>query len=619
MVSYFTQDLPLNHIQSSRYQDVLEYRQVIKKLEEIVQRLISDVFEYTCNTEEYLESLAFLNYFTCRENLRKAYIHQVSEMWKRFSLHMKDTTGQVMDRQKFRPSWLPKYAQSALWYKSQIEHYQWIYNRLMNAEWLPVVPNKQTSIDEYLVFKSDLEAKTAKSFDDFVSSVPDNILTRLDRPLLVRSKVQQGLLECNIDRTVLPICYDARLFTEMGFEIPKSVGKLYEKFDNLQFVYNSVLTVCLDYNRILGALAPGERKLFRALLTACDRKISPGVFKLSWGGEMSDAYIADCAKHTGKIQETLDIYKSGNLEIAKLCEKMCDTAILKINLSGTVELKVFADSLYKFMKKMLKVHVENFKQIKELLAAIFVGFEPSIDDMRPEWKEYVRRFDNMMELALLTSVRNSLRNIYLPIHGDGTMGPTPIILMFVNIEKKQLEFTPSFEDVSSAFAKLYDDILEETIPFPRLVAKESISSKISEDTDCQELKEQIANEVRFEINALITYLDVWLVYKNLWIFDIKEHLDEFESEQPNSVAYENLIDTYGDLADKVAVQETITSVHFIIVNSQNLRNSLLDIIDEWQVAVVDLLLNRAVKSVHSKFYTIYRYGDLQFLKYMCCP
>lgn len=47
--------------------------------------------------------------------------------------------------------------------------------------------------------------------------------------------------------------------------------------------------------------------------------------------------------------------------------------------------------------------------------------------MAEEWLEYVLRFDSLIEEALKTCGRNALQSCYNTLHGDGSMGPSPLL------------------------------------------------------------------------------------------------------------------------------------------------------------------------------------------------
>lgn len=79
------------------------------------------------------------------------------------------------------------------------------------------------------------------------------------------------------------------------------VKPVYQKAESIRFIYECVLNVVLDYNKIISSLSDDERLLFRPLISAVEKKISPGLNKLTWGTDIGDEYIADCSNTTAEV------------------------------------------------------------------------------------------------------------------------------------------------------------------------------------------------------------------------------------------------------------------------------------------------------------------------------
>jgi len=107
----------------------------------------------------------------------------------------------------------------------------------------------------------------------------------------------------------------------------------------------------------------------------------PGIFKLTWGGELSDAYIAECVRHTAQLQEFLDIYKLSNLHIVKICEKICDTPLLKITNTSTITLQEFIINMEKYRKTTLYKLLDANNNIIKFIIVVYEGFEAYIEEV----------------------------------------------------------------------------------------------------------------------------------------------------------------------------------------------------------------------------------------------
>lgn len=377
-----SKEIILNVHKNEWYEEVIKYRRTVQSMEETVQRLMSNVFQHICNVEEALESLNVMIFYSYRSTIRKTFLRQVSSAWVFFSNEIDSSVHMLMDRSKMHESWVPYYASRALGYRVHLDRLVWLCNRLNSSDWLPNVSEASVVLKKFESVRREFDKEVKKSFDEWQKNCCSLLLNqKLDRYLLIRSKKKKGLIECNIDRTILTICEQAQHFERLGLGVPGMVRKIYEKHETLRFVYNSVVQVCLNYNHILSALSEQERKLFRALIQACDRKIAPGVFKLTYGGELSDAYIADCAKHTNKLQETMDIYKRAIQNIARFCEKICDTPMLKFNFSGAVTISIFENHLSSYLRRVSNILRGFYSTITDLIFAVFKEFQAVIEDV----------------------------------------------------------------------------------------------------------------------------------------------------------------------------------------------------------------------------------------------
>jgi hypothetical protein len=47
------------------------------------------------------------------------------------------------------------------------------------------------------------------------------------------------------------VCHEARIWDRMKYDIPTVVQPVYNKWDEFKFLYESVLTVVMDYNQVI--------------------------------------------------------------------------------------------------------------------------------------------------------------------------------------------------------------------------------------------------------------------------------------------------------------------------------------------------------------------------------
>ncbi|XP_055836500.1 dynein axonemal heavy chain 2 isoform X2 [Episyrphus balteatus] len=616
-----SKDLILDVHRNEWYAEVLKYRKMIRSLEEIVQRLMSSVFQSICNVEEGLEVLVTLHFYSFRDALRRTYLKQVSEVWAMFITDIAATNEKLKEQSQYHESWVPKYASKAMMYKTNLERLTWIKDRLEYSEWLPDVSFSKVALTKFIACNEDYRKEMQKSFKSWTQVADVDFVPKLNRTLLIRSKAKRGLLECNIDRSLLQICEEARYFAQMGFHIPPNINKQYSKYSSMKFVYNSVITVCLSYNRILATLSPGERKLFAMLIQGCDKKIAPGIFKLSWGGEFSDEYIVDCSKHTEKLQGTVDIYKRANFNISRACEKICNLTFFNILNTGQ-SLESFEKNLDAQCKATAKILSKQYSFILELILAVFREFQNVYDEMVPQWTYYINRLDDMLEAAFLICVKNSLTNVFDVLHGRTNVGPSQILLVNIDIQDRKIVFLPATRDISLAFQTLLSRITNVLKDFPRLWQKFKLSTYsrtfddiVRNNSDCIALEKNIMHEVEYNISELNAFLVNWTKFQPIWEMQELTFLKNWEEREQTAEAFDESLSNYTSFANEVSIQETISTVHFITINSSKLKNSILDFIDCWQDFNVKLLKKKA----YARIKGIYKYMNYNIEKVSIIP
>lgn len=61
--------------------------------------------------------------------------------------------------------------------------------------------------------------------------------------------------------------------------------------------------------------------------------------------------------------------------------------------------------------------------------------------MPNEWISYMHKFDDLMQDALLACSKNSLQNMFSALHGDGTMGPSNLLKVDIDLKNNKVRTT----------------------------------------------------------------------------------------------------------------------------------------------------------------------------------
>lgn len=620
-----SKQLMLNVYRGEWYEHVARYRRSVQHMEETLQRLISSVFQHACNVEEALEALNSMLYYSYHATLRQCYLRQVSYVWQLFSEDMDATTRHLLQANgKQHLSWLSPHVSRTLGYRINLERLTRLHTRLLHCSstWLPVVPEAGSVLAKFKLLRTEFERQMRMCHDNWQQSYAvdrgqPNLCQRLDRHLLVRSKQPKALLQCNIDPMVLQIIAQAKHFERLGFPVPLPMRKLYERHDTLRYVYNSLLLLCLDYNRIMNALTAKERKLLRPLISACDRQLAPGIFKLTYGAivDPSEGYsqwLEDCVDHIEYVRQLVQLYKRANLQIARNCEKICDTSMLELSFNGAVDIAVFEQQLSTWLNRgnsSLRMHYNN---IVELMMAMSFELEDVREEVPQEWHQYVNVFDDMLACALLSCVRSTLELLQETLHCDegGAVLPAPILVTEADIKQSQIVFSPDMQAIGQVLRGVIDRVktlvdqfqrLGHKLKLPKAERRPGLARELRDDVECCALVRNIDAEIARQQEQIADYVQHWQRHQKLWQMTEEAFTKRLMKGPRTAGVFEGAIEYFSALADEITFMDAISHVHFLLVNQNPIKNTLLDWIEKWQALNIKLLLDHATSRMQCKF------------------
>ena len=102
----------------------------------------------------------------------------------------------------------------------------------------------------------------------------------------------------------------------------------------------NVSLLARGFNSILASLAPAERKLFGERLHALEKKVLPGLTKLTWAAKMrlqTDAYLKEARRVCTELERVVTSFHRAKRLVAKARCCMCATVspTFRLHLGST--------------------------------------------------------------------------------------------------------------------------------------------------------------------------------------------------------------------------------------------------------------------------------------------
>lgn len=155
--------------------------------------------------------------------------------------------------------------------------------------------------------------------DEISGMDPENVQSRLEQPVLMRSgastgalnidpeegminplltKSNEGALESNFDKGLLRLIVEVQYWSKLqssGIVIPHQVHQILQNKEKLRVLRENVMLVVRDYNSILDSLGKMERPIFQQNMEELDSEIEPGTKRYRWNSSnVAENFVRKC-------------------------------------------------------------------------------------------------------------------------------------------------------------------------------------------------------------------------------------------------------------------------------------------------------------------------------------
>ena len=154
----------------------------------------------------------------------------------------------------------------------------------------------------------------------------------LDNNLMIRSSVplagasgreRYGYLEQNFDRSLLQLFAEVQFWERLRFEIPYIALDITHHRERYRCLRENVMLVVREYNSILKALLPQERRLFAERLYYLDRKIAPGLNKLTWASkQITEVFLKEVRRVCFDVLKLVQDFHHSNRLLLRACRQV---------------------------------------------------------------------------------------------------------------------------------------------------------------------------------------------------------------------------------------------------------------------------------------------------------
>ncbi|XP_065644391.1 dynein axonemal heavy chain 2 isoform X2 [Hydra vulgaris] len=576
---------------TSWHDDYNSFKSSIKDVEVMIQTILNSAFETINTVQDGAEVLECFVHLSSREAIRRCIDKKTVDIYHLFQGELNAVKRDFNLQRPDISILYPKYAGLALWARTLKKRIDRPFSALKEATFLPKVGLGDEIKQQYSQLAQALDDYVRKLFNEWTNTVEKDTVKLLDVPLMCKNTQKTGMLDIHFDRSLLKLFQEISYWEKLLFEIPHYAANVYSKREELRMLKENVLLVVCDYNKIVAMLNSEERALFKERIRFLDKKIQPGLTKLTWASKgVSEYFVSDCRLNSCKLQAVVNHFKASNVLILKNCSLISENLLLKIDPKRVYEGSEFEaeqENHQIYVKsKLTSLHYDIINTLKK----IYEVFRSDGPEVQQNWLSFVEKIDKLIEDAFRLNIKWSLLELSRLINGDSKSSPNPLFRVKVVLEENQVDFSPKLKKIADVVNSVASSLTNCVSSFERLpsilishyTGQPSIKKVIDDDEETKKLQWIINNGVSKNAGELLKYLTIWDSYKEIWELDKEAFIRRYQRLNPPVSSFDADIARYTEVANNVQKEETIITIQFILLDSSPLKFSILSHCNEWQ-------------------------------------
>ncbi|XP_047186413.1 dynein axonemal heavy chain 2 isoform X2 [Scophthalmus maximus] len=597
-----------------------KFHSLTKDLEIMTQNLINSVFKTVYSVEEGVRLLDIFRPMSTREAIKSTTDEKLEEVYNVINMELQLVNKELNQRRVSYPGHLSQIAGYTQWVMALRHRIDRPIEVLHKAHFITESYSSKQVLLTYGQMVHVMDEIVLKNFSEWTHNLDGQYLKRLQNPLLVRCKENPAKLDVNFDIGLLNLFSEVDYWDQQGFELPQCVYSIYQEREELRCLRERARLLIKSYNRVIRMLSPEELGLFRERIRLMDKKIHPGLTKIPWTSKTAaNTFIRDCLQYVEKVQVIVDSYKVSNLSISSLCSQMSETLLVRLDGRNVYSDLEFEDNQKAHQRSQRQILLSAHRDIIEIITRVYNTFSNDGPEVRENWLAYTEKMDQMVEEALRSNIKNSMKIVSRAINGEGKTSPNPLFKVMLDLHQATPQTTPKVE-FSPTLTKLAQivNIMPQLISavadfkrLPELVkCKHSqgnpIYTNIEQDEEIKEIQAAVATGMSANASHLQAYLKNWDKYRDIWQINKDSFIQRYQRLNPPVTSFDADVHRYTEKANSVQQEETVLNIGFVTLDCSLLKSSLVQHCCQWQKKFTQLLSHIAstnLTELHSSLQT----------------
>ncbi|PFH37249.1 dynein, axonemal, heavy chain 2 family protein [Besnoitia besnoiti] len=499
------------------HDDFAVFKNQVKDLEFMYTNVITSAFDGVQTVDAACQVYDAFYLLAKRTRIKKFLEKKNADVWNRFIQDLALVKRQFECIRKNPPQALsipyqhPSHAGLGLWTRGLILKIQAQMDTLDAMYYMPPCREADVARESFSSIRSMLVFFVEQSFEEWCQELSGldggsaALTKRLERPLLVRTDAniltrgRGGQLESNFDKTLIKNLQEAYFWQKMhnqGINLPYAAHEMLRHRDKLIALREHVARVVREYNLILDTIAPDERRLFQQHIHTLDKRIAPGIQKLTWNSKgIKEFFVRDTLRECQIVYGFVRRFQTNHQTILAHCKAISELHFISIDRR-----KIYADEEFRHEQATKKREIEDYlsqahKAITDILQDSHRLFEEHPFEIQREWKCYVEKVDKRVGDALKKAVRTSLQDLSKVLNPAGgktsTLDVVPLFKVHAVLDSQnRMDFKPSMADLKELLQTVCKDLCLTLQVVPRLREHLQTLNEIKDASDSDKIESE---------------------------------------------------------------------------------------------------------------------------------
>ncbi|CAD7698753.1 unnamed protein product [Ostreobium quekettii] len=569
--------------------DYLEFNVNIHDLEMALQGFINSSFENITSTDHALNLLRQFQSILQRESLKADLNAKYMVIFQNYGLDV-DAVQKIYETHKSNPPVVrnaPPVAGNIMWARQLFQRIERPMKNFADNKIIMSTKESKRIVKTYnKVARALVEFETLwhQAWMKYI----DQSKAGLQSTLLIRHP-DTGALLVNFDKGIMQLIKETKYLQGMGIYVPESARVVLVQERKFKYYYNNLMHSIKEHERVMSQIQPVVKPLLKPHLDDLERKLSPGMYSLTWTSMNIDGYLHRVHQGLARLEEL--VRKINDLvqnRVEANLKAISKTVMVDLPSERSFTYEDFINTQGKFIKKqgeMLGVRNREVCRSTEDVIQLIRTYPRENTDVtlkEEDCRMFRRHYSNLMYRAVLSATKHSFNAMKKRLASKRSTGiffmERPFFDVDVELKVPNVAMNPSLEEIQCAINTTAKAILgcSQKINAWGMEGGDggTYYDMIAKDKQVVKVVLLLTGSVEGTKQQVMQYISTFDVYSFLWRQSLQEAYENFMTTNPSLEAFEAELKKYMAIETDVANIPSIHNIGSLSLETQPLKYSL---------------------------------------------